>query len=130
MGYDFRASSVQGSRDNDDQTLLSRAVGNGHETVAQLLLDLEGVDVESKDTKYGQTSLLWAARKGHETVVKFLLKKAVDVDSKDLSGKMPLSWAARNGQEMVVKLLLLIRAVNVDSEDLSEPSLPVNPHSQ
>jgi ankyrin repeat protein len=39
------------------------------------------------------------------------------VDSKDSNnGQTPLSWAAENGHEAVVKLLLLEKAVDVDSK--------------
>ncbi|OCL00607.1 ankyrin, partial [Cenococcum geophilum 1.58] len=79
----------------------------GHEAVAKLLLETGKVNVESKDTKYGQTPLSWAARGGHEAVVKLLLETGkVDVESKDKYGRTPLSWAAEGGREAVVKLLL------------------------
>jgi ankyrin repeat protein len=39
-------------------------------------------------------------------VVKLLLEKAVDVDSKDRSGRTPLSWARGKGREAVMKLLV------------------------
>ena len=68
----------------------------GHEAVVKLLLATGKVDIDSKDTKYGQTPLSWAAEGGHKAVVELLLATGkVDVDSKDTSGRTPLSWAAR-----------------------------------
>lgn len=40
----------------------------------KLLLKKE-VNLNSKDTKYRQTPLLWAAENGHDSVVKLLLKE-------------------------------------------------------
>src|SRR5947199_973908 len=80
-------------------------------------IDLQN-DVDSKDSEYGRTPLLWAARNGHEAVVKLLLATGkADVDSKDSKyGRTPLSWAAENGHEAVVKLLLATGKADVDSE--------------
>jgi hypothetical protein len=78
----------------------------GLEAAVKLLLAKDGVDPDSKDSRYGRTPLWWAARNGHEAVVKLLLAKdGVDPDSKDVYGQTPLSWAARNGHKAVVKLL-------------------------
>jgi ankyrin repeat protein len=72
----------------------------------KLLLD-KGAELETKDTEYGQTPLLWAAEKGHEAVVKLLLDKGAELETKDTEyGQTPLSWAAWNGHEAVVRLLL------------------------
>ena len=92
----------------------------GLEGVVKQLLAKDGVDVNSKDSYYGQTPLSWAAENGREAVVKQLLAKdGVDVDSKSNSGRTPLSWAALNGREAVVKQLLAKDGVDVDSKDNS-----------
>jgi ankyrin repeat protein len=83
--------------------------------VVKLLLE-ERADVESKDTKYGQTPLSWAAENRHETVVKLPLEKRADVESKDIGSWTPLVWAAANGHKGVVKLLLEKRA-DMESKD-------------
>jgi ankyrin repeat protein len=81
------------------------AARDGHETVVKLLLAKEGVDPDSRDSKYGQTPLSWAAENGHEAVVKLMLAKdGVDTNLKDNDGRTPLSWAASNGHDAVVKL--------------------------
>jgi ankyrin repeat protein len=83
------------------------AARNGHKAMVKLLLETGRVDVDSKDSNYGQTPLSWAAEIGHEAVVKLLLETGrADVDSKGSKlGQTPLWWAARNGHEAVVKLL-------------------------
>jgi ankyrin repeat protein len=76
-----------------------------------------GLDPDSKDTKYGQTPLSRASRHGHEAVVKLLLEKDADLETKDKAyGQMPLSWAVRSGREAVVKLLLE-KGADPESED-------------
>jgi ankyrin repeat protein len=109
------------SKDNNSRTPLSWAARNGREAVVKLLLATEKVDVDSKDSEYGQTPLSWAAENGHEAVVRLLLAiEKVDADSKDTKyGQTSLSYAAENGHEAVVKLLLATGQVNVDSKDNS-----------
>ena len=49
----------------------------------KLQLDVEGVDVDSKDSS-GQTPLSWAIRKGYEAIVKLLLiVKGINPKSKE-----------------------------------------------
>ena len=72
------------SKDDDGRTPLSWAAENGHSEVVKLLLEKEGIDLDSKDIEYGQTPLSWAAENGHSEVVKLLLEKeGIDLDSKD-----------------------------------------------
>ena len=54
----------------------------------KLLLE-KRADVESKDTIYNQTTLLWAARNGHEEVMKLLLEKGADMERKYSNGWTP-----------------------------------------
>jgi ankyrin repeat protein len=78
----------------------------GHEAVVRLLLLLEGkADVESKDSRWGQTPLSWAVGNGQEVMVKkLLLEGKADVESKYSDGWTSLSWAAENGKKAVVRL--------------------------
>ncbi|KAK3366631.1 ankyrin repeat-containing domain protein, partial [Lasiosphaeria ovina] len=62
------------------QTALSCACQRGHESIVQLLLETDGIDIDSKD-KHDRTPLSYAAESGHEAVVKLLLESGeVDVD--------------------------------------------------
>ena len=92
------------TKDDNGQTPLSYAAGNGHEVVVKLLLE-KGAELDTK-SKYGQTPLSWAAGNGHEAVVKLLLEKGTELETKDGYGQTPLSYASGNGHEAVVKLLL------------------------
>jgi ankyrin repeat protein len=60
--------------------------------MVKLLLDMDGVDLNSKNSKYDRSPLSRAAKNGHETMVKILLgKNSVDANSKDtLTNRTPL----------------------------------------
>ncbi|KAM3524619.1 hypothetical protein MY4038_007640 [Beauveria bassiana] len=84
-----------------------------------LLLDTDRIDIDARDTEYGQTPLSWAAERGNEAVVKMLLDTGkVDIDTRDTKyGQTPLLWAAGNGHEAVVKMLLDTGKVDIDTRD-------------
>jgi ankyrin repeat protein len=57
----------------------------GHCVIVKLLLK-KGAEIEAKDSKYGQTSLLWAAKNGYEAVIKLLVEKGANIKSKGSDG--------------------------------------------
>ena len=90
----------------------------GLANIVRLMLGVEGVDPDSKDS-CGQTPLWLAAEKGHKAIVKLQLGiEGIDPDSKNSSyGRTPLSRAAENGHKVIVKLLLSVKRVDPDSKD-------------
>jgi len=96
---------------------LRKSCAEGDLRAVKLLLE-KNADIETKDTKYGQTPLSWAAQNGHEAIVELLLEKNADTETKDTKyGQTPLSWAAEDGHEAIVKLLL---EKNADTETKDE----------
>ncbi|KAI5378255.1 hypothetical protein J4E82_002949 [Alternaria postmessia] len=92
--------------------LLHAAVLFKHIDVTKLLLDQDGLDVNSKDT-YGldnlnqQTPLHLAADRGLEEMAKLLLAHpGIDVNSQNKSGETPLHAAAKKGYKEILVLLL------------------------
>jgi ankyrin repeat protein len=89
------------------------------------LLD-RGADVNSKDNKWGRTTLLEAANRGHEAVVRLLLGHGADVNAKNEWGQTALHEAAyiwkelyreaSRGYEAVVQLLL-DRGTDINAKD-------------
>ena len=93
----------------------------GLEAVVKHLLEVGGVDPNSKDGTYGRSALSWAAGNGFDDIVKLLIKgpkislngivklpfrKGAKVNSADRYGRTALSYAAWNGHIATVKLLL------------------------
>ena len=67
----------------------------GLTSVVQLLLwNKPNIDIESKDTEYDRTPLLWASKIGHVEVVKLLLDKEADINTADKHGWTPLRVAS------------------------------------
>jgi ankyrin repeat protein len=82
--------------------------------------------VDSKDSEYGQTPLVWAARCGHEAVVKQLIATGqADVDARNLYGTSALSMAASRGYEGVVKQLLATGKVDINLRDADYDATPL-----
>ncbi|KAI5799395.1 hypothetical protein FPQ18DRAFT_301760 [Pyronema domesticum] len=97
-------------------TMLLQASRIGHEGIAK------GIDINSKDSEYGQTALSWASYKGNDSVVKLLLQaEGIDINSKDEDGRTALSWASEKGHDSVVNLLLAASAI-----DKRKPPIPAN----
>ena len=89
----------------------------GLTSVVQLLLwDKPNIDIESKDTKYDQTPLLWASENGYVEVVKLLLDKEADINAANKDGWTPLHGASYYGHIEVIKLLL-DKEANVNAAD-------------
>ncbi|KAK6540856.1 hypothetical protein TWF694_008239 [Orbilia ellipsospora] len=91
----------------------------GLDAVVRLLLEKDGVDINSED-EYGRTPLSWAASGGYDLVVKLLLANdRIDINSEDEFGWTPLSLAVRNRHEAVAKLLLEKNGVDTTSRSYS-----------
>ncbi|KAN0073559.1 hypothetical protein V8E54_008779 [Elaphomyces granulatus] len=102
----------------------------GLRAVVERLLQLDGIDLNLKDSTYQRSALSWAAGNGFDVIVKLLIKgtrvswngiklpfwKGAEVDSVDRYGRTALSYAVWKGHIATVKLLLRARA-RVDSRD-------------
>jgi Ankyrin repeats (3 copies) len=93
------------SRENRLIAQFYNASKAGEEATIQKLL-AEGVEPDLKNIRH--VSPLWiAATRGYLNVVQALLDtKAVDVNSRSISGRPPIFWAAAYGEEEIVRVLL------------------------
>ena len=92
----------------------------GLDAVVNQLLDTGKVDMNPKDSGFGQAPLSWAAIFGYASVVRLLLDTGkVDMNSKNLDSQTPLLLAAKNGHASVVRLLLDTGKVDINSKDLN-----------
>ncbi|XP_060596303.1 ankyrin repeat and SAM domain-containing protein 6-like, partial [Ruditapes philippinarum] len=90
--------------DEDENTALMVAAGNGHDQVVRLLL-MRGASVD-KTNLYGWTPVMQAARHGHANIVSLLLQHPVDINATNSFGASALMLAARGGHLQVAKLLV------------------------
>lgn len=104
------------ARDDEIWTLLLRAAEKGHDEIVGLLVE-KGADLETKNTIFGTTPLIWGHRSRNKVVVKRLREKGANIDSRDTRGQTPLSKAAESGHEAIVKLLLE-KGANIDLSDV------------
>ena len=65
-----------------------------------------GAHVDSKDTEYGQTALMWAAAQGHSAVAQVLIEKGADVHAYSKNGLTPLLFAARSVDVQTAEVLM------------------------
>ncbi|KJK66021.1 ANK ankyrin repeat protein [Aspergillus parasiticus SU-1] len=108
-------------------TTLLIASALGLTAVSKHVLATQNLDINSRDSKYSQSSLSWAAWNGYEATVRLLLATGkVDVESKSSDGQTPLSLAARRGHEGVVRELLTTGNVDINSKDSKYGQTPLS----
>ena len=92
--------------DSKGATPLCIAAKQGHDKVAQLLLQEEDIQVNHMD-KDGYTPLTLATLKGHLKVVELLLRrKDIQINIQTRNGNTPLIIAVSEGYTNIAKLLL------------------------
>lgn len=96
----------------------SIAVSSGEDSVVDLLLSTENVDLDTADEN-GRTPLSPAAQFGFTSILETLLGTGkVDQDSKSNLGRTPLSYAAEEGNLGSVKALIKAGAdCNLEDQD-------------
>ena len=83
------------------------AARKGHDAVGRLLLKHKGVDINSKDSEYGKTPLLYAAEGGYEAMVQLLLENGASVKGGDKNEQTVRHLASSKGNRAVMRLLEL-----------------------
>ena len=81
------------------------AVAGGNLEIVRLLLD-SGADVNARETRLGQTALLYAAARGRTDLVKLLLEHHADIHAASNSGSTALEMAALDGHTDCLKTLI------------------------
>ena len=105
----------------EDYYPLFTAADNGREGIVEVLLGMEGVDVNQAKTDDGSTPLFMACQQGHEGVVRLLLEKGADwtIGMRD-NGWSPLFVASWAGKAAVVAELLERQAADPATATTSE----------
>ena len=101
---DVNAQSIDG------KTPLIHAIKNGHERIAQWLINMEGIDINAADVN-GRTPLMHAIENGYDQIALWLIgQDTIDINAADADLKTALMYAAGEGNRKVVEWLLLRRA--------------------
>jgi ankyrin repeat protein len=95
---------------------LSWAAGRGFSAVAEELLNVPNIKVDTQD-RNGFTPLLWAARKGSLPIVKMMIDKNADANTIGMNNITPLIVSCKNGHEEVSLFLLQNDEINVNHTD-------------
>ncbi|XP_032872608.1 ankyrin repeat and SAM domain-containing protein 6 isoform X2 [Amblyraja radiata] len=90
--------------DDDGNSALQFAAGNGHEQLVRFLL-MKGASVDSRN-HYGWTPLMQAGRFGHLNVAQVLLENGADANAANKLGAGVLTAAARGGHPGLARALL------------------------
>ena len=105
LEQDNRANRVTAARAGlGRDSLLIKAVQNGHEEITRLLL--EAAARADYRGYMGKTALYWAVEKERTVIARMLTGQGVDPDISTFAGMTPLMEAARLGNVQLARLLL------------------------
>ncbi|KFY07352.1 hypothetical protein V492_07225 [Pseudogymnoascus sp. VKM F-4246] len=74
-------------------------------STAVFLMAKHGVNLHTSSGYENATTLHWAALGGCARIIRFLIKKGVDVNSRDSDDRIPLHYAAQRGHTAAIRLL-------------------------
>ena len=107
-------------------TPLIWASEKGHHEIVQLLLEIEGIDINKASgsadtdgyTADGYTALIGASWYEQAEVVKLLMQKeGIDINKADERGNSALFFVSRNGNTEILQLLLEQDGIEINKED-------------
>lgn len=119
MGYDVDIECV----DEDGQSLLHGAAGNGYDKIARILLDKKRLGVNIRDN-YGMTPLHNASRYGEEAVASVLLENKADASLEDRFNRKPFMVAWQYGQRDIMRMLTSTSPQQPSPVPLNHADLP------
>lgn len=109
---DGRTAEVDIDDNDDGNTPLQIAAGNGHENIVRLLL-MRGAALD-RTNMYGWTALAQAASHGRTNIVQLLLQNKANPTIRNKLGADPLTLAIHQGHTSVVRILLDVPGIDVD----------------
>ena len=105
------------------ETALMTAAATGNLDVVKLLLAYK-TDVNAKETREGQTALMWALAEKHPEAARALIENGADVHARSKGGYTPLLFASQQGDLESARTLLAAAAdVNEKAGDGMTPLL-------
>jgi ankyrin repeat protein len=106
------------------ETPLMEAARSGNAETAELLLN-HGADPNLRESRRGQSALMWAVAENHTDLEKALIAHGADVQAKSKGGFSAILFAAQQGNLDSVKLLLAAGANVNDATPLDGNTLVV-----
>ena len=104
------------AKGRNGETPLINAVKNGHEEVAQWLINVGGADINARGVD-SKTALMHAIENGHNLLILWLVgQEAIDINAEDINHKTALMYAVERGNRKVIEWLLL-RKADVNARD-------------
>ncbi|XP_046558936.1 golgin candidate 4-like isoform X2 [Haliotis rubra] len=97
--------------------ILHLACVEGDVGTVELILSLDGVDVNCRGGRWSRTPVMWAAEEGHREVVELLLSRGADVSLVDDLGNNILHWACMGDDVGTVRLILSLDVVDVNARN-------------
>lgn len=97
------------------KTLLGLAVSNGHNEIAELLMN-NGAAVDKSAGPLKWTPLHFAVWKEHGDLAELLISKKANINSIDVNGSTALHFAAFDGTQEIV-LLLIAKGADVNAKN-------------
>jgi ankyrin repeat protein len=105
--------NVNNSRDLFGRTALILAVNNGLTEIVEMLLSVDGIDVNAREGSWlGETALMNASSRGRIGMVHMLLCANADVTMEDGSGMTAFDRAKRSGNIAITNLLAAAMAAH------------------
>ena len=92
------------AQDGYMQTALYYAAWKGQPAVAELLVEVPGLEIDAQD-KYKSTPFHYACACGHKEIVELLIAKGANVNHADKRGKTALDYAKMHKQFHITKML-------------------------
>ena len=101
------------AKDEDGESPLQYAIGNGHKEIVELLI-AKGADVNAKSVE-GFTSLV-SVPLVHKEILELLIANWSDVNAKDHDNDTPLLKAAKYGYKEIAERLIA-KGADVNAKD-------------
>ena len=114
LQYQAQVNSTNGL---DSESALMAACETGHITIARLLLDCHGADVNMQQQSEGWSALMVSCFNGHTEIAKLLLDHGASINMQDNKGFSALYVSSKNGHTETAKFLL-DRGANVNMKGL------------
>lgn len=104
--WTVRPNSVDVSLELAAQQALIAAASQGHTSIIEDLLDIDGIEIDGSDTLAGETALTSSCKFGNIETTSTLLSRGAMVDIRNRKGNSPLLLAVKEGHWAVTERLL------------------------